>query len=80
MNCCCIFVSFIYLAIIETTRSILVNRVRDQTVPSNNYGSSDLTRSSSTYGSASNDLVLPRANTGAYYGGSDSGAGSDRYI
>jgi hypothetical protein len=82
---------FYYLAIVEASRSLGMFQGRDQSVPSNNYGSqssysngnsgpSGLTRSSSTYGSPSNDLVLPQANSGGYYGGSNSGTGSNRYI
>jgi len=86
-----IFIFFYCLAITE--RTILTDGalVSDRSASSNSYGSqssysndnpstSVLTRSSSTYGSSNNDLLQPKVNAGASFGGSDLGGGSVRYI
>jgi hypothetical protein len=67
----------------------IISQIR--TAPSNNYGSqssfsndfsgnSALTRSSSTYGGSSNDLLKSQINTGGFGGAGGLAAGSDRYF
>jgi len=88
MNIC---IAFNCLAITTTSRSFGGSIGQIRTLPNNNYGqqssysndysgTSALTRSSSTYGGSSDDVVQSRVNTGGYGGAGGLDSGSDRYF